>query len=158
MGFFPGATSLLKRVIHKKSCNSVIWWSGICFFKGLCLFFSPNVPWATFIQGATLIPEYRLGFKQGTTEWGEWAVDLLSFTSSKVSKYPNTTRKHCWGNFQCQKGFSFAIFTISSFAIIKESGWIISRNDILLHSIHGFVFLNWMKITFVADNFHSSSL
>ena len=59
-GFFPRATSLFKRVIHKKVQNSVIWWSGICFFKGLRLLFFPNVPGATFIQGATLIPESRV--------------------------------------------------------------------------------------------------
>ena len=34
--------------------------SGICFFKGLRLLFFPNVPGATFIQGATLIPESRV--------------------------------------------------------------------------------------------------
>ena len=28
--------------------------------KGLCLLFFPNVPGATFIQGATLIPESRV--------------------------------------------------------------------------------------------------
>ena len=33
---------------------------GVCFFKGLCLLFFPNVPVATFIQGATLIPESRV--------------------------------------------------------------------------------------------------
>ena len=60
MDFFPGATSLFKRVIHKKVRNSVIWWSGICFFKGLRLLFFHNVPGATFIQGATLIPESRV--------------------------------------------------------------------------------------------------
>ena len=114
-----------------------------------------------FFQGAMFIafPKcsldyiYSRGYTysgvQASDDWVRRVGDLLSFTSSKVSKCPITTRKHCWGNFQCKKGFSFAIFTISSFAIIKESGWIISRNDILLHSIHGFVFLNWMKITFV---------
>ena len=61
MEFFPGAMSLLKRVIYKKVLNSVILCSGICFFKGLCLLFLTNVPRATFIQGATFIPESRVG-------------------------------------------------------------------------------------------------
>ena len=33
---------------------------GYVFFKGLRLLFSPNVPGATFIQGAMLIPESRV--------------------------------------------------------------------------------------------------
>ena len=30
-------------------------------FKGLCLLFLPNVPWAMFIQGGTFIPDSRVG-------------------------------------------------------------------------------------------------
>ena len=60
MDIFLGAMSLLKRVINEKSpkfCNLMKW---DFFFKGLCLLFFPNIPGATFIQRATLIPESRV--------------------------------------------------------------------------------------------------
>ena len=33
---------------------------GVCLFNGLHLLFLPNVPGATFIQGATSIPDLRV--------------------------------------------------------------------------------------------------
>ena len=33
---------------------------GICFFKGLCLLFLPNVPGAMFIPGVMSIPDSRV--------------------------------------------------------------------------------------------------
>ena len=33
------------------------------FIQGLCLLFLPNVPGATFIPGATSIPDSRVGFE-----------------------------------------------------------------------------------------------
>ena len=60
MDFFPGATSLLKRVIHKKSLKFCYLMKWDMFFKGLCLLFLPNVPGATFIPLATFIPESRV--------------------------------------------------------------------------------------------------
>ena len=57
MDIFPEATSLLN---IKKSPKFCFWWSEVCFFKRLCLLFFANVPGATFIQGATLIPESRV--------------------------------------------------------------------------------------------------
>ena len=50
--FFPGATVLLrmfKILLHK-----------FALFKGLCLLFLSNFPEATFIQGATFIPDSRV--------------------------------------------------------------------------------------------------
>ena len=76
MDFFPGAMSLSKRVIQKKVWNYAIWWSGICFFKELWLLFYPNVPGATFIQGAMLIQESRVGRIQGYYKKG-WNQNLF---------------------------------------------------------------------------------
>ena len=76
MEFFPGAKSLLKRVIHKKSPKFCYLMKLYMFFKGLCLLFYPNVPGATFIQGAKLILESRVrglkgkfGFKELSFQW-----------------------------------------------------------------------------------------
>ena len=54
---------LLKSVMHKKIKISVIWWGEGMFIQGLCLLFLPNVPGATFIPGATSIPDSRVGFE-----------------------------------------------------------------------------------------------
>ena len=91
MDFFPGATSLLKRVIHKKVQNSVIWWSGICFFKGLCLLFYPSVPGTTFIQGATLIPEPRV---VTSIPWGRWRQIFVAL-SKKLNFTSGTEIEQC---------------------------------------------------------------
>ena len=60
MDFFTGTKYLLKRVTHKKSLKLFYLMKWDRFFEGLCLLFFPNVPGATFIQGATLIPESRV--------------------------------------------------------------------------------------------------
>ena len=39
----------------KKAQKSIIWFDGICFFKGLCLMFLPNVPGAMFISESRVI-------------------------------------------------------------------------------------------------------
>ena len=50
--FFPGATVLLWTLLHK-----------VAHFKGLCLLLLTNFPEAMFIQGATSIPDSRVGFE-----------------------------------------------------------------------------------------------
>ena len=56
--FFQGLHSLLERVmpIFFFKISTILWYGG-CLFKGLRLIFLPNVPWATFIPGATSIQE-----------------------------------------------------------------------------------------------------
>ena len=44
-----------------KESNYLLFKRGLHLFKRLCLLFLPNVPGATFIQGGTSIPEYRVG-------------------------------------------------------------------------------------------------
>ena len=73
-GFFSRGYVLIKDSNpEKKVQNSVIWWSGICFFKGLCLLFFPNVPVATFIQGATLLESRVTVF----LKWTDFNRDML---------------------------------------------------------------------------------
>ena len=64
MDFFPGDMFLIREGnAYFFSKYPLFDGMGDAYLKGLCLMFLPNVLGATFIPGATCIPESRVGVK-----------------------------------------------------------------------------------------------
>ena len=66
--------------------NYIIWCSGICFFKGLWLLFLPNVPGATFIQGAT----FHFQIFDVSLDWKAFQSCSLSFYKWLIDWHSNS--------------------------------------------------------------------
>ena len=111
-GFFSRGYLLTKESNPlKKVQNSVIWWSRICFFKGLCLLFYPNGPGATFIQGATLIPESR------EPKYVPKSITLLKFGPRSKTRFfiPMHTAIHYLINPMHKHPLAKTVWSITSF-------------------------------------------